>query len=219
MMDLKILKLKYIPPDIEELGYGEIFDKVEVLTVFHPLMQTFDRFMLVCEVVWGEEADRKFLKDLQIVEMAEEIKRDGKTSLVMVSGQFPEIYSEVLQKFFETFNCFIEFPARLTKEAMFGSIVGSQDNLNKFLSFAEAWGAEYEVLSVQNYHPRIEAALSELTPKQHMCLDAAVREGYFNTPKKIGARDLAKKLGISHATLLEHLKKGEKIILSTLFRS
>lgn len=218
MMDLKILKLRYIPPDILELGYGEMFEWIDEITIFHPLMQTFERFTMVCEIVWRERKDEKFLKDLGIVDMVEEIKRDGNTSLVMVSGQFPEIYTDVLRKFFETFNCFIEFPAKFNREAMIGSIVGTRENLNHFLSFTKEWGAEYEVLSVQNYHPRMEGALSELTPKQISCLEAAVRYGYFDTPKKIGARELANKLNISHATLLEHLKKGEKTILSTLFR-
>ncbi|MGA1822738.1 MAG: helix-turn-helix domain-containing protein [Thermoplasmatota archaeon] len=218
MMDQKILKMKYNPPDILELGYIEIFEKIREITIFNPLMQTFERFILVCEVVWKEGPDIQFMNDLKIVEKAEEISREGKTSLVMVSGQFPEIYTEILRKFFETFNCFIEFPARLTREAMIGSIVGAQDNLNRFLAFAEAWGAEYEILSIQKYHPRMEAALSELTPKQFQCLEAAVRYGYFDIPKRIDARELASKLDISHATLLEHIKKGQRTILSTLFR-
>jgi predicted DNA binding protein len=218
MADLRILRLNYNPPDILELGLGEIFREVEEVTIIKPLMQTFERFILVCEVVWKEDVDLDFLERVNIVEKADEISRDGNRSLMMVSGKFPDIYTDVIRKFFDTFNCFMEFPARFTEGALTGSIVGTQEDINRFLSFAEAWGATYEVISVRKYQPRIEGALSNLTPKQYQSLEAAVRLGYFDIPRKISSRELAKRIGISHATVLEHIKKGQREIFQALFK-
>jgi predicted DNA binding protein len=218
MMDLKILRLDYNPPDILELGYGDIFEKVEEVTVLSTLMQTFERFILVCEVIWKGEPDLEQMKKLQLVEKVEEISRDQNTSLVMVSGKFPDMYSVVIKKFFETFNCFIEFPARLTLQTLTGSIVGTQENLNRFLSFAKAWGSEYSIISIKKYQPRVEGALSDLTTKQYLSLETAVRLGYFDVPRKVNSRQLAAELKLSHATVLEHLKKGQRSIFSALFK-
>jgi predicted DNA binding protein len=218
MMDLKILRLDYNPPDILELGYGDIFEKVKEITILTSLMQTFERYILVCEVVWKGEPDAEHLKNLIMIEDAEEISRDHNTSLAIVSGQFPDVYRQVIRDFFDTFHCFIEFPARLTLSTLTGSIVGTQEDLNRFLSFAKAWGAEYNIVSIKKYQPRVEGALSALTAKQYMCMETAVRLGYFDTPKRVRSRDLAAVLNLSHTTVLEHLKKGQRSIFSALFK-
>jgi len=217
MMDLKILRLNYEPPDILELGFGDMFKMMEEVTIITSLMQTFEKFILVVEVRWKGVPDLASVMKLKLVERAEEIHRDGNTSLLIVSGKFPEVYREVIRKFFDTFDCFIEFPARFTLGTMTGSIVGTQEDINRFLKFAESWGATYEVLSVRKYHPKLEGVLSELTPKQYTCLESAVRMGYFDVPRRVSSRDLASKLDISHSTMLEHIKKGQKQILSSLF--
>lgn len=218
MTDLRILRINYNPPDILELGYGEMFEKIEEVTVIKPLMQTFERFILVCEVIWKDGPDLSFLDRINLVDKADEITTDDSSSLLMVSGKFPEIYTDVLKAFFETFECFLEFPARFTEKALTGSIVGTSENINRFLSFAEEWGASYEVLSVTRYQPRVEGALSNLTPKQYHCLETALRLGYFDVKRKIDSRELAKEMGLSHATVLEHIKKGQREILRALFK-
>ena len=218
MTDLKILRINYNPPNILELGYADIFEKASEITIFTSLMQTFERFILVGEVVWRDEPDIEYMKKLLIIETAEEITTDQNRTLMMVSGQFPDVYTDVIRKFFDTFNCFIEFPARLTSTTLTGSIVGNQDDLNRFLSFAEAWGAKYEIISIQKYQPRVEGALSALTAKQYKCLETAVRLGYFDVPRRINSRELANELKLSHATVLEHLKKGQRSIFSALFK-
>jgi len=112
----------------------------------------------------------------------------------------------------------LEFPARFTEKALTGSIVGTSENINRFLSFAEEWGASYEILSVSKYQPRVEGVLSNLTPKQYHCLETALRLGYFDVKRKVDSRELAKVLGLSHATVLEHIKKGQREILRALFK-
>jgi len=218
MTDLKILRLNYNPPDILELGYGDIFEKVKEVTILTSLMQTFERFILVCEVIWKDEPAIEHMKKLLFVEKVEIISNEKDATLAMVSGQFPEVYTEVIRKFFDTFNCFIEFPARLTPDTLTGSIVGTQSDLKRFLTFAEAWGASYEIISIQKYQPRVEGALSALTPKQYLCMETAVRLGYFDIPRKVNSRQLASELGLSHATVLEHMKKGQRAIFSALFK-
>jgi predicted DNA binding protein len=218
MMDLRIVRMNYNPPNIQDIGYGEMFERIDEVTILTSLMQTFERFILICDVRWKDKPDTAFMGGLRLVESAEEISRDGDRSLVMVSGQFPDPYRTVIREFFETFNCFLEFPATFNRETMTGSIVGTRENLNMFLEFASTWGAKYRILSIQRYEPRMEALLSGLTPKQYSALRTAVREGFFDVPRAIDSRDLAAKMGIAHTTLLEHLKKGQRSILKALFR-
>lgn len=52
-----------------------------------------------------------------------------------------------------------------------------------------------------------------LTDRQAAALAAAIEIGYFDTPRRASAEDLAAKLGVSPSTAVEHLRKAEKKVL------
>ena len=76
----------------------------------------------------------------------------------------------------------------------------------------------FEVTSLSNYFVKGKDILSSLTPTQYKCLEQAVENGYFDIPKKVDSRMLAKKRGISHSAYLAHIRKAQKKILEELFR-
>jgi predicted DNA binding protein len=58
----------------------------------------------------------------------------------------------------------------------------------------------------------------ELTARQENILQIALEKGYFEFPKKITLRQLARTLGISPATMTEILRRGQKRILQEHFK-
>jgi predicted DNA binding protein len=58
--------------------------------------------------------------------------------------------------------------------------------------------------------------LNHLTAKQRDAIVAAFKFGYYDTPRRISTEELAKKLNMVSSTLSEHLRKGEKRLLSEL---
>ncbi len=56
-----------------------------------------------------------------------------------------------------------------------------------------------------------------LSEQQEVVLKYAIARGYYNWPRKISAQDLAKKLGLNKATLLEHLRKAEIKVMNREF--
>ena len=57
-----------------------------------------------------------------------------------------------------------------------------------------------------------------LTAKQENILKIAFEKGYFEHPKKITHRRLAKIVGIPPATLAEILGRGQKLVLQQHFK-
>ena len=53
-----------------------------------------------------------------------------------------------------------------------------------------------------------------LTEKQRVALETAVEEGYYEWPRESTAEEVAESMGISSATLHQHLRRGEQEILS-----
>lgn len=52
-----------------------------------------------------------------------------------------------------------------------------------------------------------------LSDRQEEVVTAALKAGYFDWPRGIEATELADRLGISHPTMLEHLRKAERKLL------
>jgi predicted DNA binding protein len=55
--------------------------------------------------------------------------------------------------------------------------------------------------------------LSRLTDKQREALAAAVREGYYDYPRRVSLEQLAKRLGVPRTTLQSHLRKAERALV------
>ncbi|MUV85368.1 helix-turn-helix domain-containing protein [Natronomonas sp. CBA1123] len=53
-----------------------------------------------------------------------------------------------------------------------------------------------------------------LTDRQYEVIECALESGYFEWPREITSEELAEKMEISRATLLEHLRKAESKLLS-----
>lgn len=59
----------------------------------------------------------------------------------------------------------------------------------------------------------LSSVTGDLTPRQLEALLLAVREGYYETPRRVEAEELAERLGIGRSTLQEHLRKAERALL------
>ncbi len=56
-----------------------------------------------------------------------------------------------------------------------------------------------------------------LTEKQEQIIRMAYERGYYDTPKRIGLKDLANAFSVSQATLAETLRRGQKKIVEKYF--
>lgn len=66
------------------------------------------------------------------------------------------------------------------------------------------------------YDPERGSLVTQLTDRQQEVLEAAVRLGYYATPRRATHDDIAAELGCSAGTVGEHLRKVEARVLSTL---
>ena len=69
------------------------------------------------------------------------------------------------------------------------------------ISFQPATFSDYNILSC-------------LTERQKEVITAAKESGYYEVPRKTSTEELSQKLGISTATVLEHLRKAEHRLMS-----
>ncbi|MBU1322323.1 MAG: helix-turn-helix domain-containing protein [Nanoarchaeota archaeon] len=90
-----------------------------------------------------------------------------------------------------------------------------REELNKFLSFLDK-NYEANILKVEkkiisNFY--LINLRPELTKRQKKAIELAIREGYYNYPRKTSVKKLAKMSKISFSAFHAHLRKAEQKLL------
>ena len=93
--------------------------------------------------------------------------------------------------------------------------IGNQVNLKKFLDVIKNLG-EIKNISFKKPTFNEQSILSCLTEKQKDVLITAKKNGYYNYPRRINSQDLSKKIGLSKPTVVQHLRKAEIRIISSI---
>jgi hypothetical protein len=94
------------------------------------------------------------------------------------------------------------------------TLMGSPAELKSILRSVEKRGYQYRVVSLKEARFDSDSLLRSLTKKQHGVLLAAYRLGYYDVPRRSTSAEIAKSLHLSDGTVVEHLRKAEKRLLS-----
>ena len=116
-------------------------------------------------------------------------------------------------KTFAEANCFLSSAATKADGKLEWTVVGNDTMVKALMQGLESNGVTGEVLRIS----KLEGE-AELTARQEEILQIAFEKGYFEFPKKITLRQLAKVLDLSPATLTEILRRGQKRIIEQHFR-
>jgi len=141
------------------------------------------------------------------------IRRDKQKYICVLSASVPRKF----KKLFEKFNIDVIWttPTGYVDGTFKISAIGEEKELKKMLK-------GYKLLANVNkvsYHKGVyqeHNLLSVLTDKQRDIILAAKREGYYDYPRKINTKELAAKVGISKATVVEHLRKAEGRLMANI---
>lgn len=91
-------------------------------------------------------------------------------------------------------------------------LVFRRQDLKAIISDLEAFGT----VTLGTLTEFEEQSESQVTDRQREVVREALSRGYYDWPRKITNEELAEELGISRATLHEHLRKAERTLLSSV---
>jgi len=109
-------------------------------------------------------------------------------------------------------ECFIS-EARMEGEEIVWNLIATRDALKRLSDRLKEHGFEFRIKKV--------GRLTEdetLTEKEDEILRYAIEKGYFEAPKRIGVREIARHFDISISTLSEILRRGQKKVILSFFR-
>ena len=118
-------------------------------------------------------------------------------------------------KVFMAENIIFDFPFILSEDRIVLSIVTDNKYLRKVLKILKPLGL-IKNISFQKAAFSEHNLLSCLTERQKEIIIAAQKNGYYEVPREITTEELSRKLGISKAATVEHLRKAENRIISNI---
>lgn len=169
-------------------------------------------------IIEGEEENvRRFLNDLKKDKRVKNLET-SKNTVFFIEKRF----REKIPGSFYTPKMFYIKPIFVDSEGFEYWELGSWDKriLTGFVKGLKAEkGIEVKIEKVEEvklsdvYFPRLLPKLSE---KQRRAFEIAVENGYYEFPRNIGLKGLAKAMNVSVSTFQEHLRKAEEKILPSV---
>ena len=160
----------------------------------------------------GDEKDiKKFVNDLKKDKSTGYVEFNGETLFLIETSKNKPV-SQFTRKMF-----FVK-PVVIDTQGYEHWEIAShkREELTKFMSKVESLVDEFELLNLKNtplqsvYFPKV---MPQLTALQKKALEMAIKEGYYEAPKRTSLRKLAKQMGISLATYQKHLQKAESKVI------
>ena len=193
---------------------AELLEKIESLEIIYHLRFDKDGFAGICRIK---------VKDSNL-DLRRLVGVGGLVRLELLSDEKDEhiVYMETRTRNMawfrgpdspEVYLCPpIEFKDRKLKL----TFVGNLNEIKKLLARAEKVGQRFKILSLTDARFSPDSILHVLTEKQRKILSLAYTNGYYDVPRKIDSEELAQMLKIVKFTLVEHLRKAEKRLITDI---
>jgi len=201
-------------PEMRKAG-APILDYIESIRVLEVLKIDFERgikaFIAELELKEGHGIDE--FREQKNMEILNILKTEGNKYTCIVKGHVPVEFRKMMKKF--DLDLIWDAPMLVSNKRLVFSAMGDQSNIKKFLDAVKLIGV-VENISFKKGAFKEHDLLSCLTEKQREIVIEAMKTGYYDYPKRISSETLSKRIGISKATLLEHLRKAEGRLLKNL---
>jgi predicted DNA binding protein len=146
-------------------------------------------------------------------EVVSVIQGSGRTYTCLVQVQTPK----EMMSHFKDFDIDViwDAPMGFIDGKMVLSVVGEDEELRKLVKVVDAIGT-VEEMHVQPASFHRDDMLASLTERQREIVIEAKRRGYYDYPRRINSEQLAERVGVSKATVVEHLRKAEGRLMGAL---
>ena len=199
--------------------FGSKTKKHEVSLRGYPLSRSVKDKKIVVFLageVFGEEQNiEAFIKDLSNEKEILNIEKCDRFFILTV-------LREPLFDIFYNLNFVYIKPIMINERGENFFEIGSFDR-QELINFVNLTEKEYdaELLSIIDspiHHISIISPYPNITLRQKQAFELAINEGYYEYPKKIDLKKLAKIRGVSFSTFRAHLKKAESKLMGFVFK-
>jgi predicted DNA binding protein len=127
-----------------------------------------------------------------------------------------ELNKDTKQQKLASFGAYFLTPLEIVGGKVRMTFIGKSKELKAVLKTCGDIGLNYKVVLLSDPTFSPTAPLSSLTEKQKEVIVTSFREGYYDIPRRIESRELAVKLGMKSSAFIEHRRKAERRIMTSI---
>ena len=193
--------------------FGPVLKRVEIIEALRCLKCDAQGFSIICRIqLQGDMKVKDLLKHKALTSVETLYKEKDGSVVVHLEGKLPAPRN-LPQDGLPKWVCDGP-PEFVGADKIKIALLGTEKDLQNVLQRAEKQNFPLRILGLAPLEPRLKSHLSRLTSKQRRVLLTAYGLGYYDIPRRTSSEELARDLKVDTSTLLEHLRKAEKKILS-----
>lgn len=219
-MIMKLLKIQISSDILSKRGHPLIFEYISFIEIQNILQYDPNNLFLLAKIIIDKELeesnDFRLIEAYDTVQFFHVLKRRANELLCLLrlNTSIP-LWPELEAKIWAVIPPIIMDPTSLH----FNLIV-SEKALKILHQFLSEQANSYRILAIEDVKRNFQAdplISPNFTNRQRKISQYAYRNGYFESPKKISAREIAEKFEISSSAITKHLRKTTKKAMKFFF--
>jgi hypothetical protein len=213
---MRKITLELEPNELMKKDVKPLFEIIHSLEVLEMLKIEWEDGIVVdlVEFVLKEPHSIHDQKSIGHYEILSVLKSEGNKHTCIVKYQNPDDYFGNFKEF--DLDLIFTPPIVISEDKQIYSAIGGHKNLTRFIELMKQKVGKVVNMTFKKAVYQRQDLLSVLTEKQKEIMITAHKNGYYDYPKKINTEGLAKKVSISRATMVQHLRKAESRILTEI---
>ncbi len=214
---MKRITLRISKEFVDFIGFKSLFryvERVELQKIFRfdeNTMFAIQEFRFFDEGFTPEKL--MGIKEIGIKYIEELSQKDEKTYVCLVKTKKETKFHEILSNF----DLLIDFPLTITLDYIEISLIGDESLLEQIESIIPK--NKFEILKISDITSDFKPINALLTSRQLEILSYAISNGFFEIPRGIKSKEIAKTFSISVSAVNELIRKVEKKVFDNYFKT
>lgn len=179
-------------------------------------------FFMSSHILLGDaESKKKYINELKQDKQVKKLEVNADMTIELISKKESNIDFNVYHAFYNPEIIFTK-PGFVDSDGWEYYEIASWNRkaIEKIIKAVEKHykGKLLKLIKTQKYDLYLPKILPKISDKQKEVISLAVKEGYYNFPRKTELKKLATKAKISFSTLREHLRKAENVLIPLMYK-
>jgi hypothetical protein len=200
--------------ELAEFMHEPRLNEIELFEALSLLRMTQTEATIVARIKFRDpkiDIEHYFNDPTDVVQVLER-EKDG-SYICFMKGKMERQFSQVMGVINRGY---LSSPYEIMDGRLKIAFLGSTRVIKGFLGNITRAGLHCKVLSLTDARFSSSSPLSKLTGIQQRVILSAFELGYYDLPRRIDSRELAKRLKIAEPTLVVHRRKAERRLLSEI---
>ncbi len=222
---MKIIRLQIPGNFLEHVGFADLFQYLEFIEILNAFQYDQNHFFALQRIKFKPNLIKEFDKYIK--------KQFNPQSFQLLNQTRDEIICIMNQNKTSGFFPIVDsgpwaflFPIHISQEVLLINIISQNEYINKLFDVISSFTEKYEIVGMTDLDKldevdqtiwRSAIPFPNFTKRQQEVAAYAAKKGFFKTPKKISAVQIATHFGISESAVNRLLKTAKNLAMEYFF--